>query len=198
MSNLKSKWLITFILCNVWLSLNGLNAAESLNKDFWVINKNNEIESLEQNDYYFTWLGCASCLMIEEKVDLSNYVTLPLIARPDWRPAAKVQVALQMLSVEPSIQSKFHQQVLNDSVDVKSIDAMSALLVNLGLVKEELEEALTSKELFKKIADAEIIAKQYDIQYVPTVVVKGKYATDAKRAGTVAEFLRIMKTLESK
>ncbi len=150
------------------------------------------------DNLYFSWLGCHSCLMIEQKVNLEDFEKLPLIARPDWRAAAKIQIAMQMLMVKNEIVDSFKQAILDQKVDVKDLNSMASTLVALGVEQESLTEVLESKVLFKNIQQAENKAAEYRIQYVPTVIVKGHYATDANSTGSVAVFAETLAELRRK
>lgn len=167
------------------------------NDNYWVIAQS-EADGAPKDNIYFSWLGCHSCLMIEQKVDLSGFDHLPLIARPDWRVAAKVQIALSMLEVDSEIVEQFKQKILDQKIDVKDLTQMIDALVALGVEQEALKTTLHSTELFAAVRAAEDKAKHYKIQYVPTAVVDGRYATDAKHTGSIDKFSETLKLLKNK
>ncbi len=186
--------ILVLVLC--FLPLSSM-AAQGGNKTYWTVLQTTDFATSDGN-YFFTWLGCLSCHMLEQNIDLNGYEVLPLIARPDWRPAAKIQMTLDLLAIEAAVRRQFIAMIEQNKVDVKSLDSMVTALVALGVDKTMLEQTLTGKELFTKISQAESAAKQYQIQYVPTVVVKGKYATDARHTQSVAKFSETLKKLENK
>lgn len=171
-----------------------VSAAEQ-NTSYW---QTDQAQPQVEDNLYFTWLGCHSCLLIEQQVELEGFKKLPLIARADWRAAAKIQLALEMLAVEQTMVTKFKQQIIDQQLDVKNLQAMTDALIELGVDEEALTTQLNARELFEAIQAAEEKAKQYQIQYAPTVVVKGQYATDAKSTGSIVKFAETLELLKQK
>ncbi|MRX28056.1 DsbA family protein [Kangiella sp. HZ709] len=163
---------------------------------YWELTPENEVK--ESDNLYFTWLGCDSCLMIEQEIDDSDYKTLPLIARSDWRPAAKILLALQLLAVELELQQKFRQLLLDKKLDPTDLSAMTAALVELGVNKEDLDSTLKSKELFTAVQRSQELARYYQVKYVPTFIVNGKFATDAKSNKSIKKLKATLATLQTK
>ncbi len=178
------------------LILSSLSFSSANANNYWEVNV--ESSTTVNDNYYFSWLGCHSCLMIEQKVDLSSFQKLPLIARPDWRPAAKIQIAMQMMSIEPNVEQAFVEKLMQNELDVKNIEVMIAALVSLGVDEKTLADTLSSKELFSEIQEAVNLAKLYQVKYAPTVIVKGKYATDAKSTGSIQQFSETIRELLNK
>ncbi|NVJ65186.1 MAG: DsbA family protein [Gammaproteobacteria bacterium] len=176
-------------------SFSGLFLSAVKADTYWQIQHEKLVAS---DNLYFSWLGCHSCLMIEQKVDLSGFEQLPLIARPEWRAAAKIQMAMQMLSLDEATVDAFKQEIIQQKVDVKDLNNMIESLISLGVEQEPLIETLNSRELFSRIQQAQDKAKQYQVRYVPTAVVKGQYAVDAKSTASVAAFAETLEELKRK
>ncbi len=163
---------------------------------YWELKPENEVR--ESDNLYFTWLGCDSCLMIEQQMDGSAYKTLPLIARSEWRPAAKILVAMQLLEVDLELQTKLKQLLLDKKLDPTDLNAMAAALAELGLNSKDLDKTLSSKKLLSAVQQSQELARYYQVKYVPTFIVKGKYATDAKSNSSIQKLKNTLATLQAK
>ena len=168
-------------------------------KDYWKISQVEGIPVATGDNLFFTWLGCDSCRKIEAELaqELEDFEVVPLIARQDWRPAAKVFYVIQMLDGEPDALLKLKQQIDAGDVDPTNQKALFEAIFELGYDKQEVAELLEDRSLYQRINQAEALAKNYAIQYAPTVVVKGQYATDARSTMTVKKFREVLNYLKS-
>lgn len=168
-------------------------------QDYWKIKNVDEISVATDDNLYFTWLGCDSCRKIEVQLSaqLEGFEVIPLIARQNWRPAAKAFYAIQILGGDADAWNRLKQQVENKTLDPTDQKALFAAIIELGFEKEVVIELLEDRELYHRINQAEALAKNYGIQYVPTVVIKGQYATDARSTMTVKKFSEVISYLKS-
>lgn len=168
-------------------------------KDYWKISQLDGIPVATGDNLFFTWLGCDSCRKLEAELaqELEGFEVVPLIARQEWRPAAKVFYVMQILDGEPDALLKLKQQIDAGEVDPKDQNALFEAIFELGYDKQEVAELLEDRSLYQRINQAEALAKNYAIQYVPTVVVKGQYATDARSTMTVKKFREVLNYLKS-
>lgn len=168
-------------------------------QDYWVMQHIDAIAVATDDNLYFTWLGCDSCRKIERELteELADFEVVPLIARQDWRPAAKAFYALQILGGSAEDWGKLKQQVEEKSLDPTDQKALFAAIIELGFDKDDVRELLEDRALYQRINQAEALANHYDIEYVPTVVVKGRYATDARSTMTVKKFAQVIGYLKS-
>ena len=168
-------------------------------KDYWKIKKVDEVAVATDDNLYFTWLGCDSCRKIEKELEaeLEGFEVVPLIARQNWRPAAKAFYAIEILGGDAQAWSQLKQQVEDKTLDPTDQKALFAAIIELGFDKEDVIELLEDRVLYQRIDQAEALAKHYGIQYVPTVVVKGQYATDARSTMTVKKFSEVINYLKA-
>ncbi|NVK21987.1 MAG: hypothetical protein HWD86_05680 [Kangiellaceae bacterium] len=188
----------------VLLFLSWLAAAEPVkDKDYWAIPTVQGIEPATSDNLYFTWFGCSSCSTIEQQLaaELEGFEIVPLIARPEWRPAAKIFYVLQMLEIDPQVRQQLLIDIEQAKLDPTNLEAMRLWLLEQPTVQEKVDEELLNKtledrQLFKRVAEAVALAKNYNIQYAPTVVVKGQYATDARHTMTIKKFKDVLAYLK--
>ena len=169
-------------------------------KDYWKIESMQEVAPAEGDNLYFTWLGCLSCTLVEEKLEsqLDGFERVPLIARPEWRPAAKVFYLLKLLNVDYSVWQGLMIEVQNNRVDATDFEQMKRYLIEQEVDKEALDRISENVDLFKKVNQAQALAKTYQVQYVPTVVIKGRYATDARHTKKVERMGEVISYLKEK
>ncbi|GAA0207196.1 hypothetical protein GCM10009123_13370 [Kangiella japonica] len=168
-------------------------------QDYWKIKGVDDIAVAAGDNLYFTWLGCDSCRKIEGELsaELEGFEVVPLIARQNWRPAAKAFYAIQILGGDAEAWQKLKQQVEDKTLDPTDQKALFAAIIELGFDKEDVIDLLEDRVLYQRINQAEALANNYDIKYVPTVVVKGQYATDARSTMTVKKFSEVISYLKS-
>ncbi|GAA4359823.1 DsbA family protein [Kangiella marina] len=168
-------------------------------KEYWEIAQPEGIPVATDDNLFFTWLGCDSCRKIEAELsqDLEGFEVVPLIARQNWRPAAKVFYVIQMLDGEAEALLKIKQQIDEGELDPTDQKALFEAIFELGYDKEQVAELLEDRRLYNRISQAEALAKNYKIQYAPTVVVKGQYATDARSTMTIKKFREVLNFLKS-
>lgn len=168
-------------------------------KDYWKISQVEGIPVATGDNLFFTWLGCDSCRKIEAELEqeLEGFEVVPLIARQDWRPAAKAFYVVQILEGQADAWLQLKQQVDAGDLDPTDQNALFEAIFELGYDKQEVAELLEDPSLYQRINQAEALAKNYAIQYVPTVVVKGQYATDARSTMTIKKFREVLNYLKS-
>lgn len=166
-------------------------------EDYWKIAQVEGIPVAVDDNLYFTWLGCDSCRKIEAELrgELEDFEVVPLIARQNWRPAAKAFYVVQMLQGDPDAWFKLKQQVDDGQLDPSDQQALFDAIIELGFDKEEVAELLEDRALYNKIDQAEALAKNYAVRYAPTLVVKGQYATDARHTMTIKKFRQVLNYL---
>ncbi|WP_223671247.1 DsbA family protein [Kangiella shandongensis] len=189
---------LLMVLMFTWVSM--VHSAEyQQGKDYWEIKQVEGVPIAEDENLFFTWLGCDSCRQIEAELSqqLEGFEVVPLIARQDWRPAAKVFYVMRMLEGEPNAELKLKQLVDAGTLDPRDQQALFEAVIELGYDKEAVSELLEDSALYERIEQAEALAEHYGIQYAPTVVVKGRYATDARHTMTIKKFGQVLDHLRS-
>lgn len=192
--------LLTFTLALSLMSITTVQAEVQVDRDYWVIkNTDSNSEANVQANYFFTWMGCASCTMVMDGLgsDLENIEIVPLIARPEWRPAAKIFYVIQLLEMDKTLLRDLINDIEAQKIDPTNLEQMRSWLLEKEADKEQLDKILDDEALFAKVAYARELAEKYNIQYAPTVVIKGQYATDARHTMKVEKFSEVVRYLKS-
>ena len=168
-------------------------------QDYWRIELPQSSQINADDNLYFSWMGCQSCRQLEQAIPeaLAELEYVPLIVRHDWRAAAKLYYTMQLLEVSEQQQADMLVKIDSGEIDVTDFEAMTAELITMGVDEEALTDLLENKELYRKVQRAEKLAEKYQVQYAPTVVIKGQFATDANHTMTIDRFAEVLRYLQS-
>lgn len=168
-------------------------------QDYWRIELSDPKQLSTQDNLYFSWLGCTSCRKLEQELasELDDLEYVPLIARREWRAAAKLHYTMQLLELSEQQKAEMIAKIDAGDIDVTDFNAMQEELLAMGVDEEALTELLEDKELYRQVQRAEQLAAKYQIQYAPTVVIKGQFATDANHTMKIDRFVEVLRYLKS-
>lgn len=168
-------------------------------QDYWRMTLTDESQLNTRDNLYFSWLGCTSCRKLEHELadELEDLEYVPLIARPEWRAAAKLYYVMQLLELSDKQKADMIAKIDAGEIDVTDFNAMKEELLMMDVDQEALTELLENKELYRQVQRAEELAAKYQIHYAPTVVIKGQFATDAKHTMKIDRFAEVLRYLKS-
>lgn len=180
------------------VTINSAHAIEQ-GQDYWRIKLPDQSQLNAQDNLYFSWLGCLSCRKLELELadELADLEYIPLIARPEWRAAAKLHYTMQLLELDQELQSQMIAKIDAGDIEVTDFEAMQKELLEMGVEKDALTELLENKELYSQVRRAEELAAKYKIHYAPTVIIKGQFATDANHTMKIDRFAEVLRYLRS-
>lgn len=192
---------ILFVLTIASVLSAGINTAQAIEQgqDYWRITLAEKSQLNTEDNLYFSWLGCTSCRQLEQELaeELGELEYVPLIARPEWRAAAKLHYVMHLLELSEQQRAEMIAKIDADEIDVTDFNAMQQGLLAMGVDEEALTDLLENKELYRQVQRAEALAAKYQIQYAPTVVIKGQFATDANHTMKVDRFAEVLRYLKS-
>lgn len=131
--------------------------------------------------------NCPHCAefdpMLEDWVTkLPKYVSfkrVPVAFRDDWVPAAKLFLAIDNLKLPAKDAARAHRAafaaVQSNSVDFGNSEAAANWAAQNGLNRAKFAEAFTSFGMQMRVQNASVMARNYAINGVPTLIVQGKY-----------------------
>jgi thiol:disulfide interchange protein DsbA len=155
------------------------------------------------------WYGCNHCYdfepfvnrWLETKPANVRFVRIPAM----WNPLVKLHAQLyyteQVLVASGKIADpeQFRAAVFAEyhrrGNRMASIDAIQALFEKHGVSAQDFQNAWGSFEVSQKMRVGEDLGRRYAITGVPTVVVNGKYRTDAGDAGGYPKLLELIDEL---
>lgn len=155
------------------------------------------------------WYGCGHCAdfepfvnrWLEEKPANARLVRIPAMWNPLVRLHAQLYYTEEVLAkngkiAEPeafraAVFREYHQR--NNRLATE--DAIRALFERFGVSAGDFEKTWGSFEVAQKLRVAEDLARRYGVASVPTVVVNGKYRTNAGDAGSYPQLIELINEL---
>lgn len=143
------------------------------------------------------WYGCPHCLELEPHINRwiadmpanVRFIRIPAV----WNPLVKLHAQLyyteMVLVKNEKIENpeEFHAAVFREYHQrgnrLASEAAIQALFERLGVSADDFQTAWKSFEVAQKLRVAEDLSLRYEISAVPSIVVNGKYRTEAGEAG---------------
>ncbi len=161
---------------------------------------------VEVNEFF--WYGCPACFRFEpalinwienDKPDSINFVPIPATLNSSWEFHARVHFAFELLGMHRELSEKFFDQIHvqdNNIVTPQALEAWASVLegVDTGMLMASLGSFATNT----KLNQASLLAKRYQIQGVPTLIVGEKYQTSPALAGSSERALEIVEFLAEK
>jgi len=117
-----------------------------------------------------------------------------LFGRPNFETLARLYFALQALdltSLDDSVFAAIHEQ----NKDLSLPDIRKAWALENKIDAEKLEQAMASAEVEQKVKAGDDLARQAEIDGVPTLVTNGKYSVSQDMAGSFDNMLTITDSL---
>jgi thiol:disulfide interchange protein DsbA len=175
---------------------NAALAAENLNSKGYVTLKQaqpqgmgEKIEVIE----FFTY-ACPFCFAyepalstwVERNQGRISFKRVPVSLRPEWIPVQKLYFALEVLDKSESMHKRVFDAIHKERRSIKSDEAVGDLVEHLGLDRKQFNEAYFSAAVGAKIGKVLQMQRDYEVDQVPLVAVKGQYLTSPAKAGDMA------------
>lgn len=144
------------------------------------------------------WYGSESSLRVYQTLSQSGFqpTLWPAVFREAWRPAAKLTLMANNLTLTPQQQADLFQQSQSGSAPLSQAKDFISVLGQFELEEKQLEDVVYDSELPKRLVSIQNKIKQFSISTVPTIIFKGQYTIDAKQAQTPARLVEIIQYLE--
>lgn len=149
------------------------------------------------------WYGCPHCFNFDPylnsweqtKADYINFVRIPAVWNPLVRFHAQAFYTAQVLEMGQDMHLSFFQEIHQNGNYLDTVDKLAAFFGNFGVSAEEFESAFNSREVNEHLQRAEELSERYQIASVPTVVVNGKYTSDASMTGSYDRLIELIDSL---
>jgi thiol:disulfide interchange protein DsbA len=136
------------------------------------------------------WYGCPHCYRFEpllhewlkNKPDNVEFVRMPAIFRPNWELHAKAFYTAEALGVLDRIHKPLFDAIHKHKQKLDSVAALRTFFKSYGVKAEDFDKTIASFAVLTKVQRAKRLSRAYGIHGVPSMIVNGKYMTDAKFA----------------
>ena len=153
--------------------------------------------------YEFFWYGCPHCYNLEptmERIEAdldkdTKIVKLPVTLRDSWIPHAKLYYALQQMGKIDEVHNLIFEEIHLEDNQLNTEQQMVDFLGKHGIDTNKFMEKYNSFGTEARIKKASNLAKKYQINSVPTIIVNGKYLTSGSYVSSYDELYSVINLL---
>ena len=153
--------------------------------------------------YEFFWYGCPHCYNLEptmERIEAdldkdTKIVKLPVALRDSWIPHAKLFYALQHMGKIDEVHNLIFEEIHLEDNRLNTEQQMVDFLGKHGIDTNKFMEKYNSFGTEARIKKASNLAKKYQINSVPTIIVNGKYLTSGSYVSSYDELYSVINLL---
>ncbi len=153
--------------------------------------------------YEFFWYGCPHCYNLEptmERIEAdldkdTKIVKLPVALRDSWIPHAKLYYALQQMGKIDEVHNLIFEEIHLEDNRLNTEQQMVYFLGKHGIDTNKFIEKYNSFGTEARIKKASNLAKKYQINSVPTIIVNGKYLTSGSYVSSYDELYSVINLL---
>ena len=156
--------------------------------------------------YEFFWYGCPHCFNLEPTMDQIEadlgkdtiLVKVPVSLRDTWENHAKAYFALKQMNLDDDLHVKLFEEIHINSQRLDTKDSLSQFVSNQGYNAKKFEELFDSFGTEIRMNKASRLAREYQINSVPTLVINGKYMTSGSYVSSYDELVDVVNLLVEK
>jgi protein dithiol oxidoreductase (disulfide-forming) len=149
------------------------------------------------------WYGCGGCNLMApfmeawkaSKPDAAEYVKLPAALNPSWQPQARLFYATKALGIDDKTHAAAFREMHVNRNPLNTIELMVEFLGGFGVSAADARDALNSFSVDSELRAADVQARRYRLNFVPAVVVNGKYVVSVDQAGGPEQVLEVINYL---
>tara|TARA_B100001564_G_scaffold129976_1_gene108729 strand:+ start:1198 stop:1809 length:612 start_codon:yes stop_codon:yes gene_type:complete len=153
--------------------------------------------------YEFFWYGCPHCYNLEPTMDRiegnldkdTKIVKLPVALRDSWIPHAKLYYALKQMDKIDQVHNLIFEEIHLEDNQLNTEQQMIDFLGKHGVDTDKFIEKYNSFGTEARIKKASNLAKRYQINSVPTIIVNGKFLTSGSYVSSYDELYGVINLL---
>jgi len=152
------------------------------------------------------WYACGHCYLLEPRLAAwekkGKPANVQLVRMPAmWNDVVKTHARL-FYTIEVLGKPQLHDEAFRE-INVRgnrleTPEKIEAFLTARGVSKADFQKTFTGFAVESKLARAADLNKRYRITSTPTVVVNGKYVTDASMAGSEDQLFEVINALAAR
>ena len=153
--------------------------------------------------YEFFWYGCPHCYNLEPTMDRieadlekdTKVVKLPVALRDSWIPHAKLYYALKQMDKIDQVHNLIFEEIHLEDNRLNTEQQMIDFLGKHGIDTNKFIEKFNSFGTEARIKKASNLAKKYQIDSVPTIIINGKFLTSGSYVSSYDELYSVVNLL---
>ena len=152
------------------------------------------------------WYACGHCYLLEpklaawEKNGKAPYVEvirMPAVWNEVLKTHARLFYTIEILG-KPELHGEAFREINVRGNRLDTPDKIEAFFTTRGVAKADFQKAFAGFAVESKLARAVDLNKRYRITSTPTVIVNGKYVTDASMAGGEDKLFQVINALAAR
>jgi len=152
------------------------------------------------------WYACGHCYLLEPKLAAwekkgkpanVQLVRMPAMWNEVLKTHARLFYTIEVLG-KPQLHDEAFREINVRGNRLETPEKIEAFLTARGVSKADFQKTFTGFAVESKLARAADLNKRYRITSTPTVVVNGKYVTDASMAGSEDKLFEVMNALAAR
>ena len=195
MLNLKFTFLALFLIL--------ITSSNVFAQKYVQISTEKQQESKDIIIYEFFWYGCPHCYNLEPTMDRieadlekdTKVVKLPVALRDSWIPHAKLYYALKQMDKIDQVHNLIFEEIHLEDNRLNTEQQMIDFLGKHGVDTEKFIEKYNSYGTEARIKKASNLAKKYQIDSVPTIIINGKFLTSGSYVSSYDELYSVVNLL---
>jgi thiol:disulfide interchange protein DsbA len=146
------------------------------------------------------WYGCPHCYDFEpylaswseQKPEYVSFVRVPALWNPMLRTHGRAFYTAQVLGKLDEMHDAFFAEIHENGNLLDTREALAAFFARFDVEAAQFDEAFDSYEVSSRLQQAEELNRRYRISSVPTIVVNGKYTSNATLAGDYDRLIELI------
>jgi protein dithiol oxidoreductase (disulfide-forming) len=149
------------------------------------------------------WYGCPHCYTFDPylqrwqntRADYVSFVRVPAVWNPLVRLHARAFYAAAALDKGEEMHEAFFAEIHERGNLLDSKPALAEFFGRFGVDEQSFERAFDSFDVHTKVQRADELSRRYRVTSVPSIVVNGKYTTNASMAGDYDQLMVLIDEL---
>jgi thiol:disulfide interchange protein DsbA len=149
------------------------------------------------------WYGCPHCFDFDpllerwraQQPSSVNFVRVPAVWNPLLQLHARAFYTAEALGKGAEMHAEFFREIHERDNRLESEAKLEEFFARFGIDAGAFKTAFDSFAVQAKLQRADELNRRYRIESVPTIVVNGKYTTDAPQVGSYEELLMLVDEL---
>ena len=154
----------------------------------------------------FFWYGCPHCFSLEPILEKwlktlpknAQFVRTPAVFSERWAVHARAYYAFEALGITAKMHPALFYAINVEKRPMNDADSIAALVADKGGNRQAFLDAYNSFGMQASLNHATQLAHAYNIDSVPTLIVDGRYMTNANIAGGYDKVSKVLDFLIKK
>jgi thiol:disulfide interchange protein DsbA len=152
------------------------------------------------------WYACGHCYLLEPKIEAwekrgkaanVELVRLPAVWNEMLKTHARLFYTIEILG-KPELHSEVFREINVRGNRLDTPEKIEAFLTARGVSKADFQKTFAGFAVESRLARALELNKRYRITSTPTVIVNGKFVTDAGMAGSEDKLFQVINALAAR